>query len=235
MKTAVCIPARMASTRFPGKPLALIRGKPMVIRVWENAVEAVGSKNTFILTDSEKIMNTVQDYGAQAIMTSSNARSGTERIASVLDRFDHEIIVNMQGDEPFFKAVVLTKLIEAFRKEEKAQVLSSFFPLSPSAATDPNRVKVVLDKEGYALYFSRAPIPSGGPFLKHIGIYLFRRDFIKRYLAMDPGKLETSEKLEQLRILESGYSIKMIRSDEDSPGIDTPEDLKRAEELHVKG
>ncbi|MCK4644551.1 3-deoxy-manno-octulosonate cytidylyltransferase [bacterium] len=221
----------MGSTRFPGKPLAELGGKPMVLHVWENARTSRAGSDTFILTDSKEIKLVCNEAGADVIMTPEDVASGTERIGSAMERLSqYDLIVNLQGDEPFFTGESLDLLMSAWPNEKSTVAASCYFPISSQEAKDPNRVKVVLDNHSNAIYFSRSPIPYGGPFYKHIGVYLYKKDFILAYLKLNKGILEVSERLEQLRILENGYKIKMVQIFEDTLGIDTPEDMKRAEE-----
>ncbi len=228
MKCAVFIPVRYGSTRFPGKPLADINGKSMVRRVWENASSAKSIDRVCVLTDNEEIVKECQMFGAEVLMTPGTVRSGTERIASVIGRFgEYDMIFNMQGDEPLFKGADLDSLLNRYPADEKTVCGTYCYPLDPSSAADPNKVKVVANAAGEALYFSRSPIPTGGPFLKHIGVYLFRREFIKTYIGLPAGKLEISENLEQLRILEHGYKICLKRTESDTVAVDTQEDLEK--------
>ena len=237
MKACIVIPVRYESTRFPGKPLAKINGKTMIQMVWENAKKSYYSDAVFVLTDSEKIYRTVEDFGGRVIMTPSDVKSGTERIASVFESFDeYDFIFNLQGDEPLFKGKYIDLLIERFPEEDNNFVCGTYyFPLSPSSALDPNKVKVVFNKNNSAMYFSRSPIPTKGPYYKHIGVYLYKRDFIKKYLKLLPLKCELSEKLEQLRILEYGYGIFVTQILEDTIGVDTEEDLKKVERFLKNG
>ena len=237
MKICIVIPVRYGSTRFPGKPLAKIDGKTMIRMVWENAKKSRYSEDVFVLTDNKKISSVVEDFGGKVIMTSSDVKSGTERIASVLGSFDkYDFIFNLQGDEPLFKGKYIDLLIERFPVADSSFVCGTYyFPLSPSSALDPNKVKVVFNKNNSAMYFSRSPIPAKGPYYKHIGVYLYRKDFIKKYLKLLPLKCESSENLEQLRILEHGYKIFVTQILEDTIGVDTEEDLKKIKRFLKNG
>ena len=245
MKTLAIIPARYASTRFPGKPLALLGGKPVIQWVWERvkAVEAV--TEAVVATDDERIVQAVERIGGSAMMTSDRHRSGTDRCGEVLKAFEAEgqkfdVVVNVQGDEPFVDTRQLETLLAAFEVPE-TEIASLMTPIkSAEELWSPNNVKVVCNLRGEALYFSRQPIPylrgvapeewlTRGKFFKHVGIYAFRAETLKRVVTLPPSALEVGESLEQLRWIENGYGIRMCETDHPNIGIDTPEDLATAE------
>ncbi len=247
MRAAVIIPARLGSTRFPGKVLAPLHGRPLIQHVWERACTSTIASEIIIATDSENVLEAVHAFGGRAVMTSPDHACGTDRIAEVARTLDCDIIVNVQGDEPLIRAEVIDLTIGLLEEDERASLgtAASRCTLSSEVA-DPNVVKVVTDREGFAMYFSRAPIPyhredwptlgdverekggTGvpGP-LKHIGIYSYRRDVLLRLTELGPTRLEQIEKLEQLRALEHGMRIKVGITDFESHGVDTPEDLER--------
>ena len=235
------IPARYGSSRFPGKPLAEIGGRTMIHRVYERACRATRLEEVIVATDDPRIYDTVLNFGGDAIMTRPDHPTGTDRLAEVAQRLPGiAIIVNIQGDEPLVDPVAIDCVVEALEGDPSAQMSSVMTPLADSAtAQDPNVVKVVTDLTGYALYFSRAPIPlprdagdGPGPWKRHIGLYAYRRDFLLKLTLLPCTSLEKIEKLEQLRALEHGYRIRMIERAEDySFGVDTPEDLQRVSEL----
>jgi 3-deoxy-manno-octulosonate cytidylyltransferase (CMP-KDO synthetase) len=227
------IPARYASSRFPGKPLADIAGKPMVIRVCERAAQS-GAAAVHVATDDERIAAAVRAHGHKALMTRADHASGTDRIAEaarLLDLRDEEIVVNVQGDEPLIAPQLISQVALALSRRE-ASVSTACHELHDAAAlTNPNVVKVVLDAQGYALYFSRSQIPypreAGGTWYRHAGIYGYRVGFLKQYSALPPSPLEKIEALEQLRVLWHGHRIAVaVSAMEIPPGVDTPQDLE---------
>ena len=237
----VIIPARYASTRLPGKPLADIHGKPMVVRVMEQAIKS-GASRVIIATDHPDVAAAVIAAGGEACMTNPDHQSGTERLAEVIDTYgfsDDEIIVNVQGDEPLIPPEIIRQVAQNLRGSQ-ANMGTLAVPIhSAQEAFNPNAVKVVMDKDGYALYFSRATIPSdrdqfaksketiGDTFLRHIGIYAYRAGFIRRYIAWDASPLEKIEMLEQLRVLWYGEKIHVAVAEKaPGAGVDTPEDLE---------
>jgi 3-deoxy-manno-octulosonate cytidylyltransferase (CMP-KDO synthetase) len=231
----VIIPARYASSRFPGKPLADLGGKPMVARVCERAA-ASGAKSVCVATDDERIARAVRVHGFEARMTRADHASGTDRIAeaaAAMGLAPQETVVNVQGDEPLIAPALIARVADTLAKHPQASVSTACHPIHDAAAfASPNVVKVVLDSEGCALYFSRAGIPyarEGGavPAYRHIGIYAYRAGFLARYASLAPAALERAEQLEQLRVLWHGYRIAVAVSDEDAPpGVDTPQDLE---------
>lgn len=235
MKTCVVIPARYASTRFPGKPLADLAGKPMVQWTYERAASASGVDQVLVATDDQRIFDTVTQFGGQAVMTSPDHPSGTDRIAEAIADLEVDLVVNVQGDEPLIPPHIIEQLI-AKMKETQAEMGTVAVPISreSEAFTNPNVVKVVTGVDGYALYFSRASIPflrEGGVDCapaKHWGIYAYTPDFVRKFVTWPEGILEQCEKLEQLRAMEHGTRILVINADCDTVGVDTPEDLEVA-------
>ncbi len=245
MTTLAIIPARYASTRFPGKPLALLCGKPVIQWVWER-VSAVGAVNEAVVaTDDRRILEAVESIGGRAMMTSDQHRSGTDRCGEVLKALEaegrrYDVVVNVQGDEPFVEACQLETLLENFASPE-TEIASLMTPIKDwEELQSPNNVKVVCNLRHEALYFSRQPIPhlrgadlkewpARQTYYKHVGIYAFRAEVLKRVVALPLSALEGSESLEQLRWLDNGYRIRMSVTDHTNIGIDTPEDLALAE------
>ena len=245
MKTIGVIPARWGATRFEGKVLANLLGKPVVQHVWENAKRAKTLDDLIVACDDERILKVVQGFGGKAIYTSPDQPSGTDRLAEVVNPLDVDIAVNIQGDEPLIKPIIIDNLVIALQNEKVAQMATVIKKVEDdSELTNSNVVKVVIDKNGYALYFSRYAIPynrTGGRdekkkpvYFKHIGLYAFTKDFLFTFRNLPKSSLENAEKLEQLRVLEYGYKIKTVETNMDTIGVDTPEDLKRAEEALLK-
>ncbi|PYU28228.1 MAG: 3-deoxy-manno-octulosonate cytidylyltransferase [Acidobacteria bacterium] len=245
MNILAVIPARFASTRFPGKPLISIAGKPMIERVWERARRASLVSNVIVATDDERIANAVKSFGGQAVHTRADHRSGTERVAEVaIAHPDAEILVNVQGDLPLIEPAAIDAAIEAVRGEEDVKLGTLAVAIAnPAEIMDPNVVKTVVDFDGNALYFSRAPIPwvrdRQGPVhakhLKHLGLYVFRREALLEFATFPQGDLERIEQLEQLRWLENGYRIRVAETECRSIEVDTPEDVKRVEQFLAGG
>ncbi len=241
MNVLAVIPARYASTRLPGKPLVPLGGKPMIQRVWERVRQAQSVSDVIIATDDERIRSAVQAFGGDVAMTRSDHRSGTERVAeAALARGDAEIIVNVQGDEPLIEPSAIDAAVEAIREDLEVSVATLAVPISkPADIMDTNVVKAVLDFDGNALYFSRAPIPwvrdrSGlihAKHLKHLGLYVYRRAALLEFATFPQGDLERIEQLEQLRWLENGYRIRVAETEFDSVSVDVPEDIPRVEQL----
>jgi 3-deoxy-manno-octulosonate cytidylyltransferase (CMP-KDO synthetase) len=230
--TAV-IPARYQSTRFPGKPLALILGKPMVQRVYEGARQAKLVDRTIIATDDERILRAAANFGAEAMMTSLKHLSGMERAAEVAQSLRNPIVVNIQGDEPLVTGEMIDTLVDELQDDNVpvVSIMAKVYDLS--LIHEPHIVKAVVDKRGYALYFSRAPLPyqTSDFFYQHIGIYGYHKDFLLEFARMKPTRLEQREKLEQLRVLENGFRIKMVEIAAPTLSVDTPEDIIRVEEF----
>jgi len=239
MKVLCVIPARYASTRLHGKPLADIDGKPMIQRVYERAARARRPFAVIVATDDTRVYDAVIAGGGKAMMTAKTHATGTDRLAEVAAKYpDADIIVNVQGDEPLLEPSIVDELAGVFEEDGELVMATVMTELSDEAERrSPNNVKVVCDKAGYALYFSRSLLPypresGGAPVYKHIGIYAYRRDFLLRYAAMLPTPLERTESLEQLRALENGYKIKVIQSDAQFIGVDTKEDLAKVNEIY---
>lgn len=234
------IPARYASSRLPGKPLLMLAGKPMVQHVYERVSRARSVQRVIVATDDERIVEAVRSFGGEARLTRKDHRSGTERIAEVASQVAAEIYVNVQGDEPLIEPAAIDTAVDALLSDESVQVATLCVPISaPAEIMDPNVVKVVLDFQGDALYFSRAPIPwirddsSRVParHLKHLGLYVFRRETLLEFPTLPPGDLERLEQLEQLRLLENGCRIRVAETTYNSLSVDVPEDVARVEEI----
>ena len=242
MKVVGIIPARYASTRFPGKPLALIKGKPMIQRVYEQALKSKLDA-VVIATDDVRIADAVMDFGGQYVMTSPNHRSGTDRCCEALDllKTKYDAVVNIQGDEPFIDPKQIDLLVDLIVRDDTPLASLAKRIDDADELFSPNAVKVVVNQEGNAMYFSRNPIPfmrnvdrdewlAKGRFYKHIGIYAYKADVLRQVARMEPSTLEQAESLEQLRWLENGLAIRMALSDAENISIDTPDDLHRAEQ-----
>ncbi len=235
MKIACIIPARYASTRLPGKPLRLIHGKTLIRRVYERASLAKVPEMVLIATDHADIAAEVSSFGGKAVMTSVDCPTGTDRLAEVVSQYpDYDIVVNVQGDEPLIDPDVIDRLAQLLTEKEELVMATVATPLSEEEYDDPSAVKVVVNQKGEALYFSRSLIPYPRhdfvtPPLKHVGIYAYRREFLLSYAKMAQTPLEVAESLEQLRALENGYKIGVIIEETADIGIDTPEDLAKAE------
>jgi len=227
------IPARYGSTRFPGKPLALILGKPMIQMVYERSKRAKFLESVIVATDDERIMTACAGLGIPARLTSSSIGSGTERVAEVARDLGASLIVNIQGDEPVLDPAMLDSLVETLQDESIVMASLMTRIRAPAVLNDRNRVKVVVDKDGFALYFSRGPIPyqAKQEFFQHIGIYGFKADFLFRFCSLSPSELEKAEGLEQLRALENGYRIKMIETAYSTLSVDSPRDIIEVEKL----
>ncbi|MBI3406591.1 MAG: 3-deoxy-manno-octulosonate cytidylyltransferase [Acidobacteria bacterium] len=243
MNVMAVIPARYGATRFPGKPLHLLSGKPMVQHVWERVRQAKSVSRVVVATDDERILRAVMEFGGEAAATRPDHRSGTERMAEVAASpagEGTEIFVNVQGDEPLIYPEAIDAAVEAMIADSSIQVATLCVPLAyPTDIVNPNVVKVVLDFQGDALYFSRAPIPwvrdenadIRAQHMKHLGLYGFRREALLEFPTLPPGAHERLEQLEQLRLLENGYKIRVVETEFDSVSVDTPEDAARVEQL----
>lgn len=237
-RTVAVIPARYGSTRFPGKPLALIAGKPMVQWCYESTRKCADLDDVIVATDDQRIADAVASFGGKAVMTSPNHQTGTDRIAEAVANIDADLIINVQGDEPLMAPSVLSQLIAKMRGTG-AEMGTAAVPFSVSGRdpADVNAVKVVLDQAGMALYFSRSLIPfprkGGVPVepLLHWGLYAYRRDFLDKFVSWPRGALEACESLEQLRALEHGARISVIVTTERSVGVDVPEDIELVEKM----
>jgi len=250
MTSAVIIPARYDSTRFPGKPLSLLKGKTLIQHVYENSKGAHFIDDVIVATDSEEILEKVLSFGGRAVMTDKRHPSGTDRIAEVAASMDYEIVVNVQADEPLIRPQMIDDVI-LLLNDERASIGTLIKRITdPREVVDPNVVKVVFSKDGFALYFSRLPIPyhrdewknlkdlvtsnelqvfTRQSWYKHIGIYSYRREALLALSGMKPTELEKRERLEQLRALENGMMIKVKETFFETFGVDTPEDLERVE------
>ena len=242
MKFIGIIPARYASTRFPGKPLAMLGGKTVIQRVYEQASSVL--EEAWVATDDERIFQAVEAFGGRVVMTRNDHKSGTDRIEEAAEKIgtDADVIINIQGDEPFIQPSQIETLKNLFENADtQIGTLGKKFE-SMAAAESPNSPKIVCDKRGFALYFSRSIIPfvrghertewlEHFPYLKHLGLYAYRREVLKEVTKLPQSSLELAESLEQLRWLENGYRIRVGLTDVETVGIDTPEDLQRAEEF----
>ncbi|MCX6346317.1 MAG: 3-deoxy-manno-octulosonate cytidylyltransferase [Armatimonadetes bacterium] len=234
MRIAVIIPARMSAARFPGKPLADLCGKPMIQWVYERAGMAASVSRVIVATCDAEIVDAVELFGGEAVMTSDAHRSGTDRLAEAAVGLDVDIVVNVQGDEPLIDPSAIEKAIAPFIESESVQMVSLMAPIDSESAKDQNLVKVVVTQDSYALYFSRSPIPyerkplEGASIYGHVGLYAYTKDFLLKFASLEPTPLEQAESLEQLRALEHGYRIKMVEIADRSFGVDTLEDLERA-------
>jgi 3-deoxy-manno-octulosonate cytidylyltransferase (CMP-KDO synthetase) len=225
------IPARYRSTRFPGKPIVPIEGKPLIEHVYRQVQQARLVDRIIVATDDERIRQAVERFGGTAVMTRNDHSSGTDRLAEAAnDLFPDTLIVNVQGDEPMIEPAVIDQAINAARRRD-ADIVTLMTPLDSAKADDPNRVKVVVDRNGHALYFSRSRIPWRGTSFLHIGLYVYQVRFLKLFTKLAPTPLEQAERLEQLRALEHGFRIRVVEVESESWGIDTPEDLERYMEL----
>ncbi|MDR1861186.1 MAG: 3-deoxy-manno-octulosonate cytidylyltransferase [Bacteroidales bacterium] len=244
MNIIAVIPARYGSTRFPGKPLALLGDVPIIERVYKNAAQCV--EQVWVATDDERIAEAVSSFGGRVVMTAETHRSGTDRVAEAAAEIglncDFDVVINVQGDEPFVQNEQLVALTECFADPE-TQIATLIKPITvPADIFNANRPKVVIDRYGYALMFSRSPLPyvrgkaqhewhEAHQFFCHLGMYAYRADVLQEITRLTPSSLETAESLEQLRWLENGYRIKTAITTFDSIGIDTPEDLEAANKL----
>jgi 3-deoxy-manno-octulosonate cytidylyltransferase (CMP-KDO synthetase) len=234
MKKVIVIPARYASTRLPAKPLIEINGKPIIQWVYEKASGSRLKDRIIIATDDERILKVALSFGAEAVMTSPACKSGTDRVYQAMEGQEGDIVINLQGDEPFIRADMVDTLFSAIERDN-LNMATLCCPLKDeSELTDPNTVKVVIDKDSFALYFSRSPIPfvrgqKMVSFYKHIGIYGFERSFLEQFVFLGKSRLEDTESLEQLRVLENGYKIKVLTTQYSGFGIDTEADLERAQ------
>ncbi len=237
MSAVGIIPARYESTRFPGKPLARIAGVPMIRRVYERASSAKGLRDVFVATDDDRIAAACRAFGATVVMTRPDHPTGTDRLAEAARHLDDDIVVNIQGDEPLIEPAVIDAAISALLEDPEAAMSTVVHALAEDARDDPNRVKVVMDRRGYALYFSRSSIPYqraklAAPVWQHVGLYAYRRPFLLEFVDLPRTPAERAEELEQLRALEHGHAIKVavIEGWESAP-VDTPEDIARVEDL----
>lgn len=240
VKVLVVIPARYASMRLPGKPLVSLAGKPMIQRVYERAKLATRANRVVVATDDERIVRAVEGFGGEARMTRSDHRTGTERVAEVAAHEQGDIFVNVQGDEPLLDPAAVDTAVESLLEEPASAIGTVATPIkTPADIMDPNVVKTVLDFDGNALYFSRAPVPWVRDtaskiqvrHLKHLGLYVFQREALLEYPTLPQGELERIEQLEQLRWLENGWKIRVAEVEHDAVSVDVPEDVARVEKL----
>jgi 3-deoxy-manno-octulosonate cytidylyltransferase (CMP-KDO synthetase) len=247
VKVLGIIPARFASTRFPGKPLVSIQGKTLLQRTFENAYQASLLDKLLVATDDVRIAEHVQQFGGHVVMTSLSCPTGTDRLAEVLQQYPEflkaEAIVNIQGDEPCLNPRAIDAAVKLLLQDTQASMATIVTPLkTEEEAFNPSIVKCVLDQQHNALYFSRSLIPSNkkqhfnsqGPYYRHIGLYVYRPTFLLRYQTLNPTPLQLEEDLEQLKVLEHGYRIKVAITDEAGIGVDTPEDLNKVEQWLCK-
>jgi 3-deoxy-manno-octulosonate cytidylyltransferase (CMP-KDO synthetase) len=235
------IPARAESTRFPGKPLADIAGKPMIMWVCARAWQSSVLSDVLVATDSQEIFDAVCRHGGKAVMTDSDHASGTDRISEAARKTDlaeSDIVVNIQGDQPLFEPIMIEQVVEPLIHDPSIPMSTLIYRIVRDEEIDhPNAVKTAFDKEGFALYFSRATIPyyrdasSQSAYYKHHGIYAYRNDFLQKFAQLPQGQLEVAERLEQLRGMEHGYRIKTVLTEHDSIEVDTPEDLERVRKV----
>jgi 3-deoxy-manno-octulosonate cytidylyltransferase (CMP-KDO synthetase) len=241
MEIIAIIPARYASTRFPGKPLAKLAGKPVIQHVYEKVTQTLA--NAWVATDDKRIYDAVESFGGKAVMTRTDHKSGTDRIQEAVDKIgtNADIIVNIQGDEPFIQTSQINTICQLFEDPNTQIATIGKYFTDAQALMNPNSPKIVTDINNFALYFSRSVIPfirgvdneswlQKFPFIKHLGIYAYKRDVLKEITQLPQSPLEKAEKLEQLRWLQNGYRIKVGLTDIETIGIDTPEDLIRAEQ-----
>ena len=241
MKIFAFIPARYQSTRFPGKPLALIGRKPMIQHVYERAMSCLEISEVYVATDDERISACVIEFGGKVVMTDQTHRSGTDRICEAATKIGlntEDLIVNIQGDQPIFHPSIVSQLIKPFVEDRSIPMTTVKWKITdPDDIRNPNHVKVVTDRQGFALYFSRYPLPffrdseSRQIHYKHLGFYGFRMAFLLKFTRLSQGALEAAEKLEQLRALEHGFKIKVVETPFNSIEVDVPEDVEEVEEV----
>ncbi len=230
------IPARYQSTRLPGKALIEIAGKPLIQWVYDRARRASRLDDLVVATDDQRILKTVEEFGGKAVMTRGDHASGTDRVAELAESLEADVFVNIQGDEPLISCQTIDDVCNPFERDGDAQVTTARIKITdPNQIKSPNVVKVVVDSQGHALYFSRSPIPCAqrraATLYKHVGIYAYRRQFLQSLSQLEPSELEEIEGLEQLRFLANGVSIRVVEVAEDSPHVDTQEDLLRVTPL----
>lgn len=237
MKAIGIIPARYESTRFPGKVLADLLGRPLIQYVYEEALKATSLEDLLIATDDERVLKAVEGFGGRAVMTAKEHQSGADRLTEIANPIDTEIVVNIQADEPLIRSSMIDDLVNCLSGDPNISAASLIHKIeNAEELEDPNVVKVVKDRDGFALYFSRALIPHPRSslnvagelvFYKHLGLYAYTKDFLFTFTNLTVGELEKIEQLEQLRALEHGYRIKLIETEFSTIGVDTPEDLEK--------
>jgi 3-deoxy-manno-octulosonate cytidylyltransferase (CMP-KDO synthetase) len=240
MKIFAFIPARYQSTRFPGKPLVLIAGKPMIQHVYERALLCPELSDVYVATDDERISDCVHGFGGKIVVTKKDHQSGTDRISEAAVKTGlkkQDVIVNIQGDQPLFDPSVISLLVRPLVEDESIHMSTLRWKITDDRQVEnPNHVKVVTDNQGFAIYFSRCPIPYfrdnvAGTYYKHLGFYGYRMEFLTRFTRLSQGRLESAEKLEQLRALEHGFKIKVMETPFNSVEVDVPEDLETIEKI----
>lgn len=236
MRTAIVIPARYASSRFPGKPLADIRGRPMIEHVYDRACAVANVASVSVATDDERVAQAVRAFGGDVVMTRADHPSGTDRLVEAMSSIAADLYVNLQGDEPLVRPSDIELLVEMMRSDQQAAVGTLAHPIAADEAANPNAVKVVLSAAGEALYFSRSPIPyariaAAATYLKHIGIYAYRREALANYSGLARPAIEDAEQLEQLRLLYAGLRIRVAMVQPTGPGVDTAEDLEHVRRI----
>lgn len=237
MRAVGIVPARWASTRFPGKPLAQIAGRPMLEWVVEGARRAKRLRDVLVATDDERIVQACRAFGASAVLTAPDHSTGTDRLAEVALSLHDDVVVNIQGDEPLIRGDVIDAVVGALEEDPEAPMATVVHEAEPEALDDPHRVKVVLDRRGRALYFSRSRIPAGPAtrYWQHVGLYAYRRGFLLDFVSLSPTPCERAESLEQLRALEHGYPIRVAVVEAwGSCAVDVPEDVPRVEARLVR-
>ena len=236
------IPARFDSKRFPGKVIEPLAGKPLIVHTYERTIQAESVRRAVIATDDQRVADAVSDYGIETVMTRSDHESGTDRISEVAESLDVDIVVNVQGDEPLVEPATIDAAVQALLRDSEAAISTAKHSIQRwEDINDPNVVKVVTDLQNRALYFSRSPIPyirgksveevGEMSYWQHVGLYVYRKDFLIQFPKLNVTPLESLEKLEQLRALENGYSIVVVETEHKSIGVDTPEDLERVRKL----
>jgi len=222
------IPARFQSTRLPGKPVIEVRGKTLIEHVYRRVEQAGSIERILVATDDERIAQAVQRFGGNVIMTRIDHQSGTDRLAEAAGKLPEDaLVVNVQGDEPLIEPEVIDRAVAAARLKDSEIVTLRTKLADRADIEDPNRVKVVVNRDGLALYFSRSPIPSSGTTFLHLGLYVYRAGFLRRFTRLERTQLEIAERLEQLRALEHGFRIRVVEVESESWGIDTPADLEK--------
>jgi 3-deoxy-manno-octulosonate cytidylyltransferase (CMP-KDO synthetase) len=226
--TIAIIPARYQSTRLPGKPVIEVQGKTLIEHVYRRVQESGSIERILVATDDERIAQAVQQFGGNVVMTRIDHQSGTDRLAEAASPLpDDALVVNVQGDEPMIEPEVIDRAVAAARLGDAEMITLMTRLVDPDSILDPNRVKVVTDRDGFALYFSRSPIPSSGTTFLHLGLYVYRVSFLKKFTQLERTPLEIAERLEQLRALEHGFRIRVVEVESASWGIDTPADLEK--------
>jgi 3-deoxy-manno-octulosonate cytidylyltransferase (CMP-KDO synthetase) len=230
----IVLPSRYGSTRFAGKPLADISGRPLVEWVYRRASQVRGVGELVVATDDERIARAVESFGGNAVLTAGDHATGTDRVAEVARSRPYEVVVNLQGDEPVFDPRTVEAMVDRLVSAPDTDIVTGCHPIEAKEDhDDPNVVKVVADRDGRALYFSRSPVPHGaleiGAAYRHVGIYVFRRESLIRFTSLEASPLERAERLEQLRALENGMTIRLIVTDTKTVGVDVPDDVKKVE------